>query len=774
MSLRLPRPLLWIVMFICLAGPAQALFASGRIQGVLKDQKGAIVPGGTVEVKNLDSGVARSTVTDQEGRYVFDSLAAGRYRVAAHSPGFETAIRDNIDVAPVQDSIVDLVLSIAKTNEVVIVTAPSMVKPLVVETDPRAPRQPIPAHDGADYLKTVPGFSIIRKGGTDGDPILRGMAGSRLNILLDGQQILGGCGGRMDPPTAYIFPAAYERITVLKGPQTVLYGPGASAGTVLFERDMKHVDRPDFVADSSLILGNFGRHDEMIDARTGNRLGYVEAIATRSHSGNYSDGSGAPVHSFYTRWSSNAAVGWTPGNDTRLELSLARSNGRAAYADRAMDGAEFARDNLDVKFDKRNISSVLSRFEAQWYYNYIDHVMDNFSLRTPGTAYSVSNPDRVTAGGRLAVTLAPGTRTSVIFGADMQRNVHRFRGVMGKTSSALATSVYLSSPRAEDMRFRQYGFFGEATRILSLRSRLIGGFRFDLHKAVDNRMCVNATSCPGDSPLKNNTLGAADRKTLASGFGRFEYDLAAGRGTLYAGVGHAGRFPDYWERLKQDPVTLKSAFLSTRPEKTTQLDIGMLWKSESWTGFVSAFYGKVHDYILMKWSPAPSLTRNINATTMGGEGELAYRFAKHLRADMSLAYVRGNNDTDRKPLAQQPPLEGRIEVNYESPVYSFGALARLAGRQDRIDIGSGNIVANGMDIGPTPGFSIFSINGGYRLKKVLLITGGIDNLLNRVYAEHLSKAGAMVPGFVQTTRINEPGRTFWIKADFDIDKAHRE
>ena len=54
------------------------------------------------------------------------------------------------------------------------VTAPLPREPLVTVTDPKAPRQPLPAHDGADYLKTIPGFSVIRKGGTDGDPVLRG------------------------------------------------------------------------------------------------------------------------------------------------------------------------------------------------------------------------------------------------------------------------------------------------------------------------------------------------------------------------------------------------------------------------------------------------------------------------------------------------------------------------------------------------------------------------------------------------------------------------
>ena len=57
----------------------------------------------------------------------------------------------------------------------VVVTAEFSDAPLVITSDPQKPRQPIPAHDGADYLKTIPGFSVIRKGGSDGDPVLRGM-----------------------------------------------------------------------------------------------------------------------------------------------------------------------------------------------------------------------------------------------------------------------------------------------------------------------------------------------------------------------------------------------------------------------------------------------------------------------------------------------------------------------------------------------------------------------------------------------------------------------
>jgi iron complex outermembrane receptor protein len=747
----------------------QPSLAKGRVVGALKDESGAVIRGGTVEARALDSGVTASTVTDQQGRFVFDALPAGRYRVSAVSPGFAPLVRDPVTVGAGRDTVVDLVLAIARQESSVVVTAPSTSSPLVVETDPKAPRQPIPAHDGADYLKTIPGFSVVRKGGTDGDPVLRGMAGSRLGILLDGQQILGGCGGRMDPPTAYVFPASYDRITVFKGPETVQYAAGTSAGTVLFERTMARAAQPSVAMSSSFTAGAFGRHDEMLDVRAAVPSFYLQGGGTRSHTDDYRDGDAVAVHSFYTRWSGNAAFGWTPNAGTRLEFSVARSNGQAAYADRSMDGVAFARSNAAVKLDRRFTSSLLQRVEAQWYYNYVDHVMDNFSLRAPGASFMVKNPDRATMGGRGAVTLTLGQSTSVLVGADAQHNVHTNRMVTSLISPADANAAYTALPRAEDMRFMQVGVFTEVTSALTPQSRLVGGLRSDWHQALDSRACVGGVMmCPGASPLRNDTQGATDRKTLASGFARYEYDVNRGgvSGRFSIGVGHVERSPDYWERLKQDPITLKSAFLSTRPEKTTQLDTGLVWQAARLSGSVSAFYGGIRDYILIRWAPVPSVARNVNATTGGAEASVAYPITRNLKADATLAFVHSDNTTDNKPLAQQPPAEGRFGLTYTARNLSLGAVARIVTAQNRVDVGSGNIVSNGMDLGPTPGFSVFSFNGGYRVNRALLLTAGIDNLLNRAYAEHISQAGGLVPDFVQTTRVNEPGRTAWVKANY--------
>lgn len=111
-----------------------------------------------------------------------------------------------------------------------VITAIQQSSPLTVVADPKDPRQPVPASDAADYLKTIPGFSAIRSGGSNSDPVLRGLFGSRLLLLTDGGQMIGACPGRMDAPSSYIAPETFDRLTVTKGPQTVIWGRGLRLG----------------------------------------------------------------------------------------------------------------------------------------------------------------------------------------------------------------------------------------------------------------------------------------------------------------------------------------------------------------------------------------------------------------------------------------------------------------------------------------------------------------------------------------------------------------
>lgn len=657
--------------------------------------------------------------------------------------------------------------------EPTVVTAPRMTAPLSTVTQPKSPRQPVPAHDGADYLKTIPGFNVIRKGGTDGDPVLRGMAGSRLNILLDGEQILGGCGNRMDPPTAYVFPESYDRISVIKGPQTVAHGAGNSAGTVLFEYDARKQVQPGAKLYGSLMAGSFGRHDEVLEARASSVAVDGRVGGTRSHSDDYEDGDGRKVHSRYTRWSANAAVGLHLNERTRLEISGAKSDGEAAYADRSVDGSLFARQNMGIKLDARQPQAGIDRVEAQLYRNYVDHVMDNYSLRdfvptmmSKEPAYM--NPDRLTKGGRLVVTLAPGSASQLKLGTDGQINIHSGRMSMKQWSMPAG-----DMPRVDDARFRQLGLFAELTQHLDDSARLIGGGRLDKWRADDLRAKVSA----GMTSVTNPTASQSRSDDLYSGFARYEHDLGQGGLTAFAGLGHVQRFPDYWELINKESADSLTSFY-TRPEKTSQLDVGVTGTAGATRLGLSAFASQIEDYILiqsqyvkaagMGTTRTASISRNVDARTVGLEASAGRDLGAHLKLDATLAYVRGENRTDSVPLAQLPPLEGRLIAAWDNQVWSFGGLVRLVARQGRVAANQGNIV--GQDIGATGGFGVLSLNGGWKPHKVLQLSAGIDNLLDKTYAEHISRSAVAVPGYaLQTTRVNEPGRNLWLKASVTLD-----
>jgi len=645
----------------------------------------------------------------------------------------------------------------------IVVTATRMHAPLLVVTDPKAPRQPLPAHDGADYLKTIPGFSVIRKGGTDGDPVFRGMAASRVNILLDGEQVLGGCGMRMDPPTAYVFPEAYDRIVVVKGPQTVLHGPGNSAASVSFERDLQRFETRDYAVHASALGASAGRQDLVGDLRFGNASAYGQLTGTRAESDDYDDGAGNRVHSAYERWSTSGAIGWTPDAGTLVELTGILSDGEAAYADRTMDGVAFDRENLGLRFEQRRTEGRVRGIEAQLYYNYVDHVMDNYSLRdfTPSPSMpgkTVQNPDRRTTGGKAMIELAWTGGTVASVGADLQENAHSLRATMNQDANP-----YQALSRVDDAWFRSIGLFGEVNHPLGERDRVIAGLRADAWEARDERQMLRVGMAMAPNPTANDTR----RTTLPGGFARLEHDVAGRPATLFAGLGHVQRFPDYWELVSagKESVSSLSAF-DTAPEKTTQLDTGVVYAGSRLSASVSAFFSSVDDYILiqsgyLKGMRSVTVTRNVDARTWGGEADATYALAPRWTVMGTLAYTRGENRSDDLPLAQMPPLELRTGLNYADQRWSASVLWRIVAEQDRYALRQGNIV--GQDLGRTGGFGVLSLNAGWKPTPAVLVSAGVDNLFDKVYAEHLSRGGAAVSGFEQTTRINEPGRTLWLK-----------
>ena len=512
----------------------------------------------------------------------------------------------------------------ATLDRVVVTAAP--VSPLTYETDPTLPRQPVPASDGADYLKTIPGFTALRNGGTNGDPVLRGMFGSRLNLLTNDGSMPGACPARMDNPLSYVAPETYDRLVVVKGPQTVLWGPGASAGTVRFERDTPRFDAPGLRVDGSLLGGSHGRNDQVLDATAGASRGYARLSANRSEADDYEDGDGRRVPSAWKKWNADLALGWTPDADTLLEFNAGIGDGEARYAGRGMDGSMFRRDSASLRFEKRDLPGVLESVEASMFRNQADHLMDNYTLREPNPMSAMpmpmaANVERRTDGGRTALS-AKGDGWELTGGVDMQRSRHRQRSAMGR-------GTYRAEPWETDARFETRGAFAEGRWHVAEQQRLVAGARVDRAEVQDRRATAGMMGMP------NPTAGLTRKETLPGGFVRFEHDVAVVPVTWYAGVGHTERMPDYWELFSADrgPMGAPNAFAGIAPEQTTQLDIGLQYRSARLDAWVSAYAGRIDDYILFSYMSGGmmgmmSSVANVDARVRGAEVGVEVRPAR--------------------------------------------------------------------------------------------------------------------------------------------------
>lgn len=632
----------------------------------------------------------------------------------------------------------------------VVVTAVHDQSPIQLVIDPKQPRQPIPASDAADYLKSIPGFSALRSGGSNSDPVFRGQFGSRLPLLTNGAHVLGACGGRMDSPSSYISPETFDSLTLVKGPQTVLWGPGTSAGVVRFDRLPPEFDQAAARGSASVMAGSHGRNDQRAELEVGNPQMYARISANRSHSDNYEDGAGQRVHSAYEKWNADVALGWTPDADTLAELTVGAGDGWAKYATRAMDGSMFRRDSVGLRVEKRHLTPWLSKVEAQLYHHSADHLMDNYTLRTPPTSGMMaggkaSNVRRITNGGRLALTLQPLQALEVVTGVDSYVSPHDKR-------AGTPSMSYQLQPRVRDAKFSNWGWFAESTWKASASTRWVSGLRLD--QAQVRRYTGNMSDSRSDH-------------MMPSGFVRWEQTLAQGT-TVYAGLGHVQRFPDYWELFSPSNGGLNqgNAFQLLKPEKTTQLDFGAQWKGERAQAWASAYVGQVQDYILFNYAGSSKNVRNVDARTAGVELGGHYRFTPAWTAQATLAASWQNNTTDHRPLPQTPPPELKLGLDYAQGAWTAGALWRLVAPQHRYSRDEGNVV--GRDLKPTAGFGTLALNASYRVSPTVKLLAGIDNVFDKYYVEHLNLLGNAGFGYPGDQRITEPGRMFWVRADFQF------
>jgi len=213
----------WVKSMRCLkwlcVGPAallllwgsvtQAQTFRGTILGVVTDSSGAAIAGAKVTVRNVDTGVERTTETQADGSYRVPELPIGTYKVTVEKIGFQTAVTTGVAVNVASEKVVDAVVKPGEVIEQMVISAETLSQ---VETTNDTLGGTLTAQtvkdmpvNGRDYTKLMfltPGVAgspdeITDSPGSFGIFSMNGARGRANNFLLDGTDMNDGY--RNDP-----------------------------------------------------------------------------------------------------------------------------------------------------------------------------------------------------------------------------------------------------------------------------------------------------------------------------------------------------------------------------------------------------------------------------------------------------------------------------------------------------------------------------------------------------------------------------------------------
>ncbi len=611
------------------------------------------------------------------------------------------------------------------------------------------------ATDGADILKQTPGISVTRQGGTASDPLLRGLGGTRLNISIDGVPFGGVCNHRMDPATAYVSPTAFDSLSLLKGPQSVKNGNNIS-GAVNFDREEIRYEELGARLYSSYLYGSFNQQALSVDTSAGFENGYLAYTHNDTRGGNYTDGNGDTIaQTFYDTSNDRGAIGFTPDEDTLLEVSGLTSSGVIGNATIHMDVTKLDRQNYNVHFKRENMASWLNKVDLRYNFTTVDHDMDNFSYRSVPAfhEYLLMTQwwDRHFAKAEFTSDINPDIE--LITGLEYRNDSYDAAAASGyKETGTLPPTDGSGLTRNHILDFDNIAAYGELNYQMNEGLRWVTGFRIDSLGTRTGTMHAAGET----STIILSGSNKHRRQTLFAGFLRAEYAMENLPILMSAGYGHAERAADYWEVYSMNGFDLNA-------EKNNEIDAMVAYNGDAFSAEVSAFYSHITDFIRVYQGDKAA---NVNAQRTGSEMLLAYHFTESFSMTGNISYVYAQNLTEKTPLAQTPPLEGNIGIHYDDGMFNGSFNTRLVNKQTRIHKGYGNVLA--LDSTPTAGFVTASLQLGYQPHPLIKFQFGIDNLFDKTYAEHLNRSSSG-NGIVSTDKLNEPGRAYWGRITIDFD-----
>ena len=707
---------------------------SGRLVNSLS---GDPIPGATVLLEEL----RRETMSGADGTFAFDNVPPGRYHLSIRSQGYSDRRTEIAVPAPATplDVRVDPELHF---QEVISVGADTRsqfeaFQPTSVLAGQELHKQ-LETSVG-ETLQSQPGVAARSFGPAPSRPVIRGLSGDRVLILQDGQR-MADLSSQSGDHGVTANPAAAERVEIVRGPATLLYGANAIGGLVnIITEDIptRAITR---------VNGNF-TFDAGSAAREGGAAGSVRAgngrIAMQAGGGGRRSGvvdtpEGEIANSQSRSGFGSVGLSWTG--------SKGYVGGSYGYDDTRY-GAPVVEDGLVELTPRKHAFSLRGGAQA------LDGAFDAFRATLSVRRYKHEE--------LLAGDIDTAFRNDTVEGEVMgsHRAIGRLKGSFG--GSVLdrafdATGAEALSPAIDQRGFAAFVYEEVGWPHVTLQ---FGG-RIDRAEyrpaGEDSR---DFTSGSGSFGLLVRPAGADERITVALSLAR------AARNPALEELFYFGPHPGNFAFEVGNP--------DLRPEHAIGFDLALRWRGPRASGEVAYFRNDIQDYIftaplseeefearedefagrfpgrdihqeegeggdhahgefpIIEYVGADSVLQGIEA-----HGDVA--LTSQLFLELGLDYVRGTLKDSNEPLPRIPPLRFRGGLRFQRNAFQAGGEIRAVAKQQRI-------------------FSTETSTDGYQLLRLFAsyafgegqtahtITARLDNATNELYRNHLSLIKDLAP-----------------------------
>jgi iron complex outermembrane recepter protein len=588
--------------------------------------------------------------------------------------------------------------------------------------------------------------SLIRRGNYAMEPVLNGMASDRVNLTIDGMKIFGACTDKMDPVTSYVEPNNMKSITVQHGASGSMYGP-SMGGSVNMETSGAQLNA------ANRLSGELGAGFQsaasgangLMSLNYGRKRWAVRVNGLYRRAENYRAGGGATVNfSQFEKWNGALSAKFMATERDMLRFDLIMDEAyNVGYPALPMDVLHAKARIYGLTYTHFPVAEWFEQLETKLYANEVAHSMDD--TRRPNVVMHMDMPGSTrTYGGYMDGRLRFGKHAAVIRLDGFHSNA---RAEMTMYPVNEAPMFMLTWPDVDRLNLGL--FLQDHIRFNERRSLGINARVEYTGSAIMDEFGVRQAS------IFHQNADIPDHRLLKNASISYQEKLKAGP-TLFATIGYAERAPSITEQYGFYIFNAYDGFdhvgnRDVLTEKALQADAGVRWERKKFTVNVSGFYYYMMDYILAAMDSSMDamtigangvkVTENLPSAMMAGANmELNCRPWKFLHFGSTLSYTYGSAK-DGAPLPLVPPLRTMVTARY---IYGKGWLqleCEMNAPQNRTSPAFGERT--------TPAYGLLNLRAGHEFRigaYGLSLSGGVENLLDTHYRNHLDWGGIPRPG----------------------------